>query len=314
MNDLSQASANRAVILIVDDEISNVEIIYAALGDDYEISFATSGEEALEVARLTQPDLVLLDVVMPGMQGFEVCQRLKEDPLLADIPVIFTTGLGNVEDEVRGLSLGAIDYVTKPIQPMILRNRVRNHIELKQLRDRLALMAVTDALTGLHNRRKLDGLLSSAVNTPAAEGSWLSIIMIDVDFFKQFNDTYGHETGDRCLHMVASALSRAMRQASGYTARYGGEEFACVLPGSDLERAMEIAGDIRRHVGQLAIPHEGSQVQPHVTISMGVAAALIRAGMQPGLWIRAADQQLYLAKAAGRDQIKGEVFTSDSAF
>lgn len=314
MNDLSQASANRAVILIVDDEILNVEIIYAALGDDYEISFATSGEEALEVARLTQPDLVLLDVVMPGMQGFEVCQRLKEDPLLADIPVIFTTGLGNVEDEVRGLSLGAIDYVTKPIQPMILRNRVRNHIELKQLRDRLALMAVTDALTGLHNRRKLDGLLSSAVNTPAAEGSWLSIIMIDVDFFKQFNDTYGHETGDRCLHMVASALSRAMRQASGYTARYGGEEFACVLPGSDLERAMEIAGDIRRHVGQLAIPHEGSQVQPHVTISMGVAAALIRAGMQPGLWIRAADQQLYLAKAAGRDQIKGEVFTSDSAF
>ncbi|MFC0281589.1 diguanylate cyclase [Falsigemmobacter intermedius] len=314
MNDLSQASANRAVILIVDDEISNVEIIYAALGDDYEISFATSGEEALEVARLTQPDLVLLDVVMPGMQGFEVCQRLKEDPLLADIPVIFTTGLGNVEDEVRGLSLGAIDYVTKPIQPMILRNRVRNHIELKQLRDRLALMAVTDALTGLHNRRKLDGLLSSAVNTPAAEGSWLSIIMIDVDFFKQFNDTYGHETGDRCLHMVASALSRAMRQASGYTARYGGEEFACVLPGSDLERAMEIAGDIRRHVGQLAIPHEGSQVQPYVTISMGVAAALIRAGMQPGLWIRAADQQLYLAKAAGRDQIKGEVFTSDSAF
>lgn len=314
MNDLSQASANRAVILIVDDEISNVEIIYAALGDDYEISFATSGEEALEVARLTQPDLVLLDVVMPGMQGFEVCQRLKEDPLLADIPVIFTTGLGNVEDEVRGLSLGAIDYVTKPIQPMILRNRVRNHIELKQLRDRLALMAVTDALTGLHNRRKLDGLLSSAVNSPAAEGSWLSIIMIDVDFFKQFNDTYGHETGDRCLHMVASALSRAMRQASGYTARYGGEEFACVLPGSDLERAMEIAGDIRRHVGQLAIPHEGSQVQPYVTISMGVAAALIRAGMQPGLWIRAADQQLYLAKAAGRDQIKGEVFTSDSAF
>lgn len=313
MNDLSQASANRAVILIVDDEISNVEIIYAALGDDYEISFATSGEEALEVARLTQPDLVLLDVVMPGMQGFEVCQRLKEDPLLADIPVIFTTGLGNVEDEVRGLSLGAIDYVTKPIQPMILRNRVRNHIELKQLRDRLALMAVTDALTGLHNRRKLDGLLSSAVNSPAAEGSWLSIIMIDVDFFKQFNDTYGHETGDRCLHMVASALSRAMRQASGYTARYGGEEFACVLPGSDLERAMEIAGDIRRHVGQLAIPHEGSQVQPYVTISMGVAAALIRAGMQPGLWIRAADQQLYLAKAAGRDQIKGEVFTSDSA-
>ncbi|RRH78172.1 diguanylate cyclase [Falsigemmobacter faecalis] len=313
MNDLSQPSANRAVILIVDDELSNVEIIYSALGDDYEISFATSGEEALEVARLTQPDLVLLDVVMPGMQGFEVCQKLKEDPLLSDIPVIFTTGLGDTEDEIRGLSLGAIDYVTKPIQPMILRNRVRNHVELKQLRDHLAVLAVTDALTGLHNRRKLDGLLTNAVRAPASDGTWLSIIMIDVDFFKQFNDAYGHETGDRCLHMVASALSRAVRQASGYTARYGGEEFACVLPGTDLDRAMEVAADIRRHVHQLGIPHVGSQVQPYVTISMGVASAVVEADMQPEMWIRTADEQLYLAKGAGRDQIKGRIFGGDSS-
>lgn len=307
------SGTERAVVLVVDDEISNVEIIFAALGDDYEVSFATSGEEALEVARLTLPDLILLDVIMPGMQGFEVCQKLKNDPLMGDIPVIFTTGLGDTEDEIRGLSLGAIDYVTKPIQPVILRNRVRNHIELKRLRDRLAEMAVTDALTGLHNRRKLDGLLESAARDPNALGEWLLIIMLDVDFFKQFNDTYGHETGDRCLHMVASALNRAVLNASGYSARYGGEEFACILPRTDLGQAVEVATEIRRQVHQLGIPHEKSSVRPIVTLSLGVASARVTPDLPPGAWIRAADQQLYLAKQAGRDQIRGEVFSGAEA-
>lgn len=309
MTDRTKTGTGQAVVLVVDDEISNVEIIFAALGDDYEVSFATSGEEALELARRTLPDLVLLDVVMPGMQGFEVCQKLKADPLMGDIPVIFTTGLGDTEDEIRGLSLGAIDYVTKPIQPVILRNRVRNHIELKRLRDRLADMAVTDALTGLHNRRKLDGLLESATQDPAALGDWLSIIMLDVDFFKQFNDTYGHETGDRCLNMVASALNRAVMNASGYSARYGGEEFACILPHTDLPAAMEVATEIRRQVHQLGIPHARSAVRPIVTLSLGVAAARVSPDLRPGAWIRAADRQLYLAKHSGRDQIKGQEFS-----
>lgn len=303
----------RAVILIVDDEISNIEIMNATLEESYEICFATSGEQALETARSILPDLILLDVLMPGLNGFDVCRALKQDKLLADVPVIFTTGLGDTEDEVRGLSLGAIDYVTKPIQPVILRARVNNHIELKRLRDQLAEMAVTDALTGLSNRRRLEQALMTETNRLARTGEWLSVIMLDIDFFKQFNDTYGHPAGDRCIAMVASALNRAVHRAADVSARYGGEEFACVLPGTDLEAAMVIARDIHAHVATLAIPHERSAVSPHVTVSMGVASARCLPGMSPSLWTANADSQLYRSKGSGRNQIAGAVFSNDSA-
>lgn len=306
-----ESSKRKATILVVDDEISNIEIMFATLGDYYEISFATSGEQALEIARLALPDLVLLDVVMPGMQGFEVCEILKADPLLSDIPVIFTTGLGDTEDEVRGLSIGAIDYVTKPIEPVILRNRVRNHIELKLLRDRLAEMAVTDALTGLHNRRKLDALLRDGVNSLSATRDWLSVVMLDIDYFKQFNDTYGHQSGDGCLRMVASTLNRAVKTVCGYSARYGGEEFACVLPQSNAEQAIELAKEISHQLLQLHIPHEQSQVSDCVTLSIGIATARCEEGLLPEHWTRVADEQLYAAKLSGRNQLKNRIFSAN---
>lgn len=145
--------------------------------------------------------------MMPGLDGYEVCSRLKSDRLLADVPVIFTTGLDDQEAEVRGLSLGAIDYVTKPINPIVLNARVSNHIELKRLRDQLAQMAVTDALTGLSNRRQLESILTAEISRLGPTGAWLSVIMLDIDFFKLFNDTYGHPEGDRCISMVAAALT-----------------------------------------------------------------------------------------------------------
>lgn len=302
----------KAVVLIVDDDISNIEIMNAALGDDYEICFATSGEQALEVMQLTLPDLVLLDVVMPGMQGFEVCSILKRDPLLSDIPVIFTTGLGDTEDEVRGLSLGAIDYVTKPIHPVVLRNRVKNHIELKTLRDNLAEIAVTDALTGLHNRRKLDQLMQDALQRRASSESWLSVIMIDIDFFKLFNDAYGHQRGDQCIHMIASALNRAVKAAAGFSARYGGEEFACVLPDTAPEEALVIAGNIRAQVHQLQIPHEKSVVSPWVTLSIGIASGRTDTRLSMKEWIEAADRQLYIAKSEGRDRVAAITLSGES--
>ncbi|WP_142663891.1 diguanylate cyclase [Paracoccus laeviglucosivorans] len=308
MSQVSVDAARKATVLIVDDEVSNIEIMNEALGDQYDVSFAISGEQALESVHDIMPDLVLLDVVMPGIQGFDVCRRLKQDPLLADIPVIFITGLNDTDDEVLGLSIGAIDYVTKPVHPLTLRNRVRNHIELKQLRDQLAEMAVTDALTGLHNRRKLDGLMKEAVKTHAGEGRWLSLIMLDIDFFKQFNDTYGHQNGDNCISMVASALHRATRRASGHSARYGGEEFCCVLMDCSPDQAQAVAEEIRDHVHQLRIPHERSQVSPFVTISIGVASAQAREDSAPNDWVKAADAQLYRAKSAGRDRIEACVF------
>ena len=298
----------KATILIVDDEISNIEIMNAVLEDDYEVCFATSGRQALDVARTAQPDLILLDVLMPGIDGFEVCRRLKADPLLADIPVMFTTGLGDTEDEMRGLALGAIDYVTKPVQPAILRARVGNHVELKQLRDRLATMAVTDALTGLSNRRHLERSLEVETARLSRNGDWLSVIMLDIDFFKQFNDTYGHPAGDRCIMMVAAALARAVKRATDLPARYGGEEFACVLPGTDPEGAALVAQEIRLQIQSLNIPHEGSQVSPYITVSIGIASARCHPDMPGDRWIVEADRRLYESKQGGRNRISGGEF------
>ena len=294
---------NKATILIVDDEISNIEIMNAVLEDDYEVCFATSGQQALDTARAAQPDLVLLDVLMSGIDGFEVCRQLKADTLLADIPVIFTTGLGDTEDEMRGLSLGAIDYVTKPIQPAILRARVGNHVELKRLRDQLAMLAVTDALTGLSNRRHLERSLQTEAARLARTEDWLSVIMLDIDFFKQFNDTYGHPAGDRCIMMVASALIRAVKRATDLPARYGGEEFACILPGTDPQGAELVAQEIRLQIQSLNIPHERSQVSPFITVSIGVASARCQPNMLAEKWISEADRQLYISKQEGRNRI-----------
>lgn len=298
----------RAVVLIVDDEIANIEIMNAALEETYEVCFATSGEQAIEVAKSVLPDLILLDVLMPGMDGYEVCTTLKQDPLLADVPIIFSTGLDDQDAEARGLSLGAIDYITKPIQPIILNARVRNHIELKRLRDQLAEMAVTDALTGISNRRHLEQVLKTETARLARTGDWLSFIMIDIDFFKLFNDTYGHPVGDRCISMVAAALNRAVRRAADLSARYGGEEFACVLPGAPPETALSVATDIQAQVRSLGIPHMTSTISSYVTVSVGVASARCLPGMTPDLWVQNADQQLYASKFEGRNRVAASTF------
>ncbi|WP_159993129.1 diguanylate cyclase domain-containing protein [Roseomonas sp. 18066] len=298
----------RPNILIVDDEVSNIEIISAILEDDHEVCFATSGEEALQIARAELPDLILLDVLMPGLDGYEVCRQLKADAVLSDVPVIFTTALGDQEAEVKGLELGAIDYVTKPVAPVILRARVRNHLDMKRMRDELAELAVTDALTGLGNRRCLETRLAQEAARLAARGEMLSIIILDVDFFKRFNDLYGHAEGDRCLTMVASALNRAMHRSSHLAARYGGEEFACILPGLGHEDAMEMAQSILTRIQALGIPHSASDVAPYVTVTAGVATAACRAEVEPQRWIVAADRQLYAAKAAGRNNVVGRFY------
>lgn len=301
---------DRATVLIVDDEVSNIEIMNAVLEDHYEICFATSGEQALEVARSVLPDLILLDVLMPGIDGYEVCMHLKNDRLLADVPVIFTTGLDDQEAEVRGLSLGAIDYVTKPINPIVLRARVSNHVELKRLRDQLAQMAVTDALTGLSNRRQLEITLAGEISRLAPAGAWLSVIMIDIDFFKLFNDTYGHPEGDRCIAMVAAALTRAVHKVAGMTARYGGEEFACVLPGATPEEAFATAQEIQLQIQSLNIPHKGSEVSGNVTVSIGIASARTHPDMGGSIWLQQADHQLYTSKKSGRNQIASIDFSA----
>ncbi|MGR3554885.1 diguanylate cyclase [Paracoccus sp. (in: a-proteobacteria)] len=298
---------SKPVIMIVDDEIANIEIMGAVLGEDYEICFSRSGEDALRVVQRVTPDLILLDIVMPGLDGYEVCRKLKDDPATADIPVIFTTGLYQTEDEVRGLAAGAIDYVTKPIQPVALRSRVDNHIELKRMRDQLANLAMTDGLTGLGNRRLLEKLLQTELRRLSREGDWLSFIMLDIDFFKQFNDLYGHLEGDQCLRKVASALGGAVRRSGDTCLRYGGEEFACILPRTDHDGALEVAEDMRRRVEALGIGNGGSDVSPVVTVSIGVASGRCSSELSMELWISTADAMLYQGKRSGRNRVEGHV-------
>ncbi|WP_255412101.1 diguanylate cyclase [Desulfonatronum sp. SC1] len=211
-----------ARILVVDDEPVNIELIADIFDRDHEILFAVNGEQALKVAAASIPDVILLDVMLPGMDGFEVCARLKADALTRDIPVIFITGLGDTAAETKGLELGAMDYIAKPINPPVVRMRVGNQIELKRARDQLARLASTDGLTGLANRRRFDETLAQENARHVRSRERVTLIMLDIDHFKLFNDTYGHVRGDECLRSVAGVLKAALHRATDLAARYGG--------------------------------------------------------------------------------------------
>ena len=290
-------------ILVVDDEPANIELIADIFEHDYEVLFAMNGEKALEIAAAAAPDLILLDVMLPGMDGFEVCSRLKAEPLTRDIPVIFVTGLGDTAAETKGLELGAMDYITKPINPPVVRMRVRNQIELKQARDQLARLATTDGLTGLANRRRFDEVLAMEHARHVRSGAKLALIMLDIDHFKLFNDTYGHVRGDDCLRAVAKVLKTTLHRATDLAARYGGEEFACILPDTiPPHGAHAVAERIRREVAGLNIPHGNSPTAGHVTVSLGVITACCTQDSDPSALVSLADKQLYRAKTAGRNQ------------
>ncbi|CAK0743299.1 two-component system, chemotaxis family, response regulator WspR [Azospirillaceae bacterium] len=292
-------------ILIVDDEPINLDILVDIFEDDYEISIAVNGEQALELAHRVRPDLILLDVMMPGINGYEVCTNLKLDSATADIPVIFITGLSEDQAESQGLDVGAVDYVTKPINPKIIRRRVSNHLELKKARDRLAQLSVTDGLTGLANRRCFDQVLESEIQRLRRMNvGCISLIMIDVDHFKKYNDTYGHISGDNCLRTVAGAIQSTVSRTTDLAARYGGEEFACILPATPLAGAEELAERIRLAVLGLNIPHAASTTASMVTVSLGVAVVTGEAvGENLTSVIAAADAMLYRAKNTGRNRV-----------
>jgi PleD family two-component response regulator len=221
---------NRGTLLIVDDEPVNVELLVTLLKADFKIETATSGAEALELAQIVKPDLILLDVMMPTMDGFEVCTRLKSNVGTADIPVIFITARSDAEAEACGLELGASDYVTKPISPPIMLARVRNHIAFKKARDALAASALVDGLTGIANRRCFDEALAVECGRVNRHAGLLSLILFDLDHFKALNDTWGHLAGDECLKKVGVVARAALQRSADIVARYGGEEFVCILP------------------------------------------------------------------------------------
>ncbi|GAB4266426.1 MAG: diguanylate cyclase [Methylomicrobium sp.] len=292
--------------MIIDDDQTTIEVLNTILEQDYEVLFSTGGVGALALAKETRPDLILLDIVMPEIDGYQLCQRLKHDHVTRSIPVIFITELSDIAAELKGLQVGAIDYIAKPVSPPIVQMRVHNHIELKQARDSLALLAITDSLTGLANRRHFDSVLQAECERLSRLKQPLSLIMLDIDYFKNFNDTYGHIAGDHCLKQIAEAIRVSLLRPADLAARYGGEEFACILPHTEHSGALAIAERIQAAVAALKLPHAASAIADHVTVSLGVFTGFVAASTQAGRFVELADSQLYSAKAAGRNRIASQ--------
>ena len=290
-------------ILVVDDSRLNAQIIRDILAEDYEILVATSGQEALGIVMVKSVDLILLDVVMPKMDGYEVCRRLKNDLETKNIPVIFVSAARNVEDETKGLECGAIDYITNPFNPFIIKARVKNHLELKKYRDILEKLSLIDGLTSIANRRYFDETYEKEWRRALRNEDTLSLIMLDIDFFKKYNDHYGHLAGDECLRKVANVLRKSIKRAGDLVARYGGEEFIVILPSTSKDHAFEIAEKMRKDIESLKITHQMSEVSRSVTVSAGVATVKPSKGMSPARLIEKVDSALYQAKNKGRNVV-----------
>ena len=291
-------------LMIVDDQPLIIRSLNEIFKAEFEIVMATSGRQALELCADNKPDIMLLDIMMPDMNGYDVCKTLKADPVDNDFPIIFVTAQNEVVDEVRAFDAGAVDFITKPINPVVVFARVRTHVTVKLQRDILHSIAMLDGLTGVANRRRFDEQLQVHWRQGQRDKKPLSLILIDIDFFKQYNDHYGHLAGDKALQEVAHALRSVLLRPHDSVSRYGGEEFVCLLPGTDNAGAMLLAERLLAAVAALTIRHEKSLAGDVLSISAGVATVTPSAKHNAGQLIAAADEQLYAAKHAGRQCVR----------
>lgn len=291
-----------ATILLVDDDPISIRLLRSILKDEGEVIFATNGEEAIRLAHSQQPDVILLDAEMPVMDGFAVCERLKQDDATARSAVIFVTAHNDTERETRALDIGAVDFITKPVSPPIVKARVRAHIKLKQQGDHLRRLAAVDGLTGISNRRVFDETLVRELKRANRSKQPIALALLDVDFFKLFNDRYGHLEGDACLRAVAQALLKLSRRPADTVARYGGEEFVMILPDIDRPGVEQFGQIICDTIRNLKLPHAASKVHEFVTVSVGLSLVSSGDEVDPEAVIRKADELLYQAKLGGRDR------------
>ncbi|MDH5720724.1 MAG: diguanylate cyclase [Spirochaetia bacterium] len=299
------SKSQRNHILIVDDTPLNLQIMTEILSSEYNIFTAQNGVAALQSVREKKPDLILLDIDMPEMNGYETCEYIKNDHELSDIPVIFVTSMNEEDDEEKGLALGAIDYIHKPIRPSILRARVRNHLELKKHRDVLQRDSYIDSLTELANRRRFNEYIDNQWQYAQKNETSVSLVLLDVDCFKKFNDSYGHSKGDECLKNIADELSGCAKNYKDmFVARYGGEEFAAILTNKTLHETIEIAEKIRKSIESLKIPHQTCEKEKFVTISGGVSSIVPNTSDKIKTLFNNADKALYKAKKNGRNKIE----------
>lgn len=316
----SDTKASR--LLIVDDEPGTILALAAILEEFGEIRFATNGPDAIDMIGAWAPDIVLLDAQMPGPDGFEVCRKIKRNPIHADLPILFVTACTAADSEIAALAAGAVDYIPKPLRPALVKARIQTHLTLKQRSDELNRLAMVDALTGIANRRRFDLLLDQECRRAYRSNTCLSALLIDIDHFKAFNDSLGHEAGDSCLRAVAQALAASANRPGEVLARFGGEEFAIVIPSCNLDHAVALGRKMCDAVRALDFPHPAAP-PGIVTVSIGAAtldpgqavgqaappesdshanrAAMCRNSAK-GL-INLADRALYAAKSAGRNRV-----------
>ncbi len=284
----------------------------------------SADEGKSEPEETTDVELILMDIVMPEMDGIEACRRIKASEKLRDIPVIMVTASTEIGSLETAFAAGAIDYISKPLNKVELLARIRSALTLKREMDRrkqrekellevtrqlaeanrkLQLLSNQDGLTGIANRRQFDDYLDIEWGRAVRDQHWLGLILLDIDAFKPYNDHYGHPEGDACLIKVAQILQAAVKRSGDLVARYGGEEFAVILPNTDLLGAATVAERMRRDVESLRIEHKYSPITECLTISLGVAATRPQPSSHPSSLIRAADQALYQAKRTGGNRV-----------
>lgn len=329
---MASSTDNQGHILVVDDAVENLDLLYRILSrKGFRVVTADTGTKALELVQNDQPDLIMLDVCMPEMDGYMICDVLKNNPSTKDIPVIFVSALDEVVDKVKAFEVGAVDYIAKPYHAAEVIVRVSNHLALRRLHqqlevqnerlrqeisDRLAIeaalqtankelerLAHMDGLTQVANRRSFDHCLAQEWRRMAREQNPLTLILCDVDFFKGYNDTYGHQAGDDCLRNVAKAVSTVLKRSTDFIARYGGEEFAIILPNTSFVGAMHVATEMRAAVQAQEIVHCASSISQFVTLSIGISTVVPVIEVSPQSLLAAADRALYKAKLGGRDRV-----------
>lgn len=328
--DIHPLKIHHGDILIVDNTTTNLRLLSELLSQEgYNVRAVTSGKMALTTIQAIPPDLVLLDIRMPEMDGYTVCQQLKANSQTRDIPIIFISALNEVLDKVKAFDIGGVDYITKPFHFAEVLARVSTHLTLRRLQqqlqaqnaqlqqeicDRLAAetalhaanqelqrIARLDGLTQVANRRCFDESLEFEWRRLCREHQPLSLILCDIDEFKRYNDHYGHQAGDACLKQVAQAINRHARRAADLVARYGGEEFAVILPNTALEGAIHMAGLIQSEITALNLAHAASRIKPYITLSMGIASVFPSVEGNREELVASADRALYAAKTQGRN-------------
>ena len=293
----------KSKILIIEDSLSFAAYLSDVLSDSYAVSVAHNASEGLSIALADQPEIILLDLVLPDVDGYEAFKNIKSNKTLSDIPIIFVSAVSEIKDQMKGLELGAVDYIVKPINPDIVRAKIKNHIKIKHDFERLENISLKDPLTLVGNRRLFDERLDSEWRRAKRDGFSLGLFMLDIDFFKNFNDSKGHLAGDDCLKSIAAAIDSSLKRGGDIVVRYGGEEFAAILPGINLEAAQRVAERIIDNVQKLQIRHPDSSVSEFVTLSIGGAIALPCAESEMTEIIKKADVALYSAKKNGRNRI-----------